>query len=146
MVVKPHPVAMIQAPSGVYLSVIQFYLLNHTQNVISGRNTRVKLHWNLVWDSQHWPVYGIASGRTSGWVLCSKHIASIPCQAKWPVYRGGRTSESRNSESLLYIYILYILYYASMTSLYSQLYLYKFNSMWSAPPPHTHTCTLTHAR
>ncbi len=29
-------------------------------------------------------------------------IASILCQAKWPVYRGGRTSESRNSESLLY--------------------------------------------
>ncbi len=24
-------------------------------------------------------------------------IASIPCQAKWPVYRGGCTSESRNS-------------------------------------------------
>ncbi len=57
---------------------------------------------NLVWDTQHWLVYGIASGRTSGWVLCSKHIASIPCQAKWPVYRGDRTSESRNSESLLY--------------------------------------------
>ncbi len=32
-------------------------------------------------------------------------IASILCQAKWPVYRGGRTSESRNSESLLYIII-----------------------------------------
>ncbi len=30
--------------SVIYLSVIQFYLLNHTQNVISGRNTRVKLH------------------------------------------------------------------------------------------------------
>ncbi len=29
----------------LYLSVIQFYLLNHTQNVISGRNTRVKLHF-----------------------------------------------------------------------------------------------------
>ncbi len=28
-----------------------------------------------------------------------KHRGSIPCQTKWPVYRGGRTSES---ESLLY--------------------------------------------
>ncbi len=31
-------------------------------------------------------------------------VASIPCQAKWPVYRGGRTSESRNSERLLYMH------------------------------------------
>ncbi len=31
--------------SVLYLSVIQFYLLNHTQNVISGRNIRIKLHW-----------------------------------------------------------------------------------------------------
>ncbi len=47
--------------SVLYLSVIQFYLLNHTQN---GRNTNyIEI---LVWDSQHWPVYGIASGRTSG--------------------------------------------------------------------------------
>ena len=45
--------------SVLYLSVIQFYLLNHTQNVISGGNTRYIE--NLVWDSQHWPVYGIAS-------------------------------------------------------------------------------------
>ena len=39
-----------------------------------------------------------------GEFLYSKHnIASIPCQAKWPVYRGGRTSESRNSESTVCI-------------------------------------------
>ena len=50
--------------SVLYLSVIQFYLLNHTQNVISGRNNTYKITLNLVWDSQHWPVNGIVSGRT----------------------------------------------------------------------------------
>ena len=80
--------------SVLYLNVIQFYLLNHNQNVISGRNIRT------VWDSQHWPVNGIASGRILQGEFCAvnMHIASIPCQAKWPVYRGGRTSESRNSK------------------------------------------------
>ncbi len=39
--------------------------------------------------------------------ISSYTVASIPCQAKWPVYRGGRTSESRNSESLLYIHVQY---------------------------------------
>ena len=29
------------------------------------------------------------------------HLASNPCQTKWPVYLGGRTSESRNSESIV---------------------------------------------
>ncbi len=47
--------------------------LNRISTVISESSSDVRPP--LVWDSQHWPVYGIASGRTS---------------------------ESRNSESLLY--------------------------------------------
>ena len=39
-------------------------------------------------------------------VLCSKHLASNPCQTKWPVYQGGHISESRNSESLRTVCLL----------------------------------------
>ncbi len=75
--------------SALYLSVIQ---PNHTQNVISG-----------LWGSQYWPVYGIGSGHISGRVLCSKQkIIAIRAKPNGRYnYRGGRTSESRNSEGQL---------------------------------------------
>ncbi len=34
-------------------------------------------------------------------------LVSNLCQTKWPVYRGGRTSESRNSDSLCTVYTIY---------------------------------------
>ncbi len=49
--------------------VIQYYLPNHTQNVISGRNKCIK---NLVWGSQH----------TEWRVLYNKHLAIVAIRAK----------------------------------------------------------------
>ena len=73
----------------LYLSVI--YLLNHTQNVISGHDTHIKLHWK---PSLGQPALAgkrnSESGCTSGWVLCRKHIASIRQMAgisRWPYFR-----------------------------------------------------------
>ncbi len=58
---------------------------NHTQNVISGHNKRIKLHCKPCLHGeamQYWPVYRIASGRISGRVLCSKHLFKLAICAK----------------------------------------------------------------
>ena len=79
---------------------------NHTHNVISGCNKRITLHWKPSLGQPALASIQNSEWSYSGWVLCSKHLASNPCQTKWPVYRGDRTSESQNSESLLYITIM----------------------------------------
>ncbi len=92
--------------SALYLSVIQFYLPNHTQNVISIHNKRIKINYIEK------PGLGqqlLASIRNSEWShfrasFVRKHLASNPCRTKWPIYRGGRASESWNSESLLHVW------------------------------------------
>ena len=57
------------------VSILSVILPNHTQ-------TSYPAVMNLVWDSQYCMasiLYGIASGRISGRVLCSKNLASNLC-------------------------------------------------------------------
>ncbi len=50
-------------------------------------------------------VYGIANEFCTAMIKLAIH----PCQTKQPVYRGDHNSESRISDSLLYLYVRYII-------------------------------------